>query len=58
MQRRQQVVSGIIILVEAGISLFRDIHAMSSHFLLQPEPIAEAYGRLLLGLELTPGTRL
>ena len=38
--------------------LFRDIHAMSSHFLLQPEPIAEAYGRLLLGLELTPGTRL
>ncbi|WP_197087003.1 acyl-CoA dehydrogenase family protein [Bradyrhizobium sp. LTSPM299] len=38
--------------------LFRDIHAMSSHYLLQPEPIAEAYGRLLLGLELTPGTRL
>ena len=38
--------------------LFRDIHAMSSHFLLQPEPIAEAYGRLLLGLELSPGTRL
>jgi hypothetical protein len=38
--------------------LFRDIHAMSSHFLLQPEPIAEAYGRLLLGLELAPGTRL
>lgn len=38
--------------------LFRDIHAMSSHFLLQPEPIAEAYGRLLLGLEPSPGTRL
>lgn len=38
--------------------LFRDIHAMSSHFLLQPEPISEAYGRLLLGLELAPGTRL
>ncbi|WP_426409672.1 acyl-CoA dehydrogenase family protein [Bradyrhizobium ganzhouense] len=38
--------------------LFRDIHAMSSHFLLQPEPIAEAYGRLLLGLDLSPGTRL
>lgn len=37
--------------------LFRDIHAMSSHFLLQPEPIAEAFGRLLLGLELSPGTR-
>jgi len=38
--------------------LFRDIHAMSSHFLLQPDPISEAYGRLLLGLELAPGTRL
>lgn len=38
--------------------LFRDIHAMSSHFLLQPEPISEAYGRLLLGLEPAPGTRL
>ncbi|MCU4161839.1 acyl-CoA dehydrogenase family protein [Acidiphilium sp. AL] len=38
--------------------LFRDIHAMSSHFLLQPEPISEAYGRLLLGLELASGTRL
>lgn len=38
--------------------LFRDIHAMSTHFLLQPEPISEAYGRLLLGLELAPGTRL
>jgi alkylation response protein AidB-like acyl-CoA dehydrogenase len=38
--------------------LFRDIHAMSTHFLLQPEPIAEAYGRILLGLELSPGTRL
>lgn len=38
--------------------LFRDVHAMSSHFLLQPEQIAEAYGRLLLGLELPPETRL
>jgi len=38
--------------------LFRDLHAMSSHFLLQPEPIGEAYGRLLLGLELPPGARL
>jgi hypothetical protein len=27
MQRRQQVVSGIIVLVEAEISLFRGIHA-------------------------------
>jgi len=38
--------------------LFRDLHAMSSHFLLQPEPIGEAYGRLLLGLEPPPGARL
>ncbi|TPK91502.1 acyl-CoA dehydrogenase family protein [Mesorhizobium sp. B2-4-17] len=38
--------------------LFRDIHAMSSHLLLQPEPVGEAYGRLLLGLELPAGARL
>jgi 3-hydroxy-9,10-secoandrosta-1,3,5(10)-triene-9,17-dione monooxygenase len=38
--------------------LFRDFHAMSSHLLLQPESIGEAYGRLLLGLELPPGARL
>ncbi|MFZ0686222.1 MAG: acyl-CoA dehydrogenase family protein [Terriglobales bacterium] len=38
--------------------LFRDFHAMSSHLLLQPEIIGEAYGRLLLGLELPPGARL
>ncbi len=38
--------------------LFRDLHAMSTHFLLQPEAIGEAYGRLLLGLELPPGARL
>ena len=38
--------------------LFRDFHAMSSHLLLQPEMIGEAYGRLLLGLELPPGARL
>ena len=38
--------------------LFRDIHAMSSHFLLQSEPIAELYGRLVLGLELPPQARL
>ena len=38
--------------------LFRDLHAMSSHFLLQPDAIGEAYGRLLLGLELPPGARL
>jgi alkylation response protein AidB-like acyl-CoA dehydrogenase len=38
--------------------LFRDLHAMSSHLLLQPEIIGEAYGRLLLGLELPEGARL
>ncbi len=38
--------------------LFRDLHAMSSHLLLQPEIIGEAYGRLLLDLELPPGARL
>jgi 3-hydroxy-9,10-secoandrosta-1,3,5(10)-triene-9,17-dione monooxygenase len=31
---------------------------MSSHMLLQTEVIGEAYGRLLLGLELPPGARL
>ncbi len=36
---------------------FRDLHAMSSHFLLQPQPIGEAYGRLLLGLPLPPHAR-
>ncbi len=38
--------------------LFRDVHAMASHFLLQPEPIGELYGRLLLGLELPSHARL
>ena len=38
--------------------LLRDLHAMSSHFLLQPEPIGEAHGRALLGLGLPPDTRV
>lgn len=38
--------------------LFRDLHSMSSHLLLQPEAIGEAYGRLLLGLELPEGARI
>jgi 3-hydroxy-9,10-secoandrosta-1,3,5(10)-triene-9,17-dione monooxygenase len=38
--------------------LFRDLNAMSSHFLLQPGPIGEAYGRALLGLGLPPDTRV
>jgi 3-hydroxy-9,10-secoandrosta-1,3,5(10)-triene-9,17-dione monooxygenase len=38
--------------------LFRDLHAMSSHFLLQPGPIGEAHGRALLGLGLPPDARV
>jgi alkylation response protein AidB-like acyl-CoA dehydrogenase len=30
---------------------FRDIHAMSSHWRVQPEPAYELYGRVLLGLD-------
>jgi alkylation response protein AidB-like acyl-CoA dehydrogenase len=37
---------------------FRDIHAMASHFMLQPEPAAELHGRVLLGLDLPPGARI
>jgi 3-hydroxy-9,10-secoandrosta-1,3,5(10)-triene-9,17-dione monooxygenase len=37
---------------------FRDIHAMASHFLLQPEPAAELHGRALLGLDLPAGARI
>lgn len=37
---------------------FRDIHAMSSHFLLQPAHIGEAFGRLAMGLSLPPGARI
>jgi hypothetical protein len=38
--------------------LFRDVHAMSSHMLLQPDAIGESYGRLLLGLPLPPTARI
>jgi alkylation response protein AidB-like acyl-CoA dehydrogenase len=38
--------------------MLRDFYAMSSHLLLQPESIGEAYGRLLLGMDLPPGARL
>jgi 3-hydroxy-9,10-secoandrosta-1,3,5(10)-triene-9,17-dione monooxygenase len=37
--------------------LFRDLHAMSTHLLLQPEPVAQACGRLELGLEALAGVR-
>lgn len=38
--------------------LFRDLHAMSTHMLLQPATIGEAYGRLLLDLPLAPTARI
>jgi alkylation response protein AidB-like acyl-CoA dehydrogenase len=38
--------------------LFRDVHAMSSHMLLQPGPVGEAYGRLLLNLPLSATARI
>ncbi|MCK7615955.1 acyl-CoA dehydrogenase family protein [Roseibium sediminicola] len=37
---------------------FRDLHAMSSHFLLQEEPIGELFGRILLDLELPTNARI
>jgi len=37
---------------------FRDLHAMSSHFLLQEDAIGEAFGRLLLNLELPQNARI
>lgn len=37
---------------------FRDLHSMSSHFLMQTNPAAELLGRTLLGLELPPGARI
>lgn len=38
--------------------LLRDFHAMYSHVLLQPEPISENCGRLQLGLDPLPNTRI
>jgi 3-hydroxy-9,10-secoandrosta-1,3,5(10)-triene-9,17-dione monooxygenase len=38
--------------------LFRDVHAMSTHMLLQPEAIGEIYGKLLLDLPLPPTARV
>lgn len=38
--------------------LFRDVHAMSTHMLLQPDAIGEVYGRLLLDLPLPPTARV
>lgn len=38
--------------------LFRDLHAMSSHFLLQKDVIGELHGRLMLGLDIPAGARI
>lgn len=38
--------------------LLRDFHTMYSHILLQPEPISENCGRIELGLEPLPNTRI
>ena len=58
-QRMFAAMGGSILPMSTRVErLFRDLHAMSSHLLLQPDGIGEAYGRLLLGMELPPGARL
>lgn len=37
---------------------FRDLHSMASHFLMQVNPSAELYGRVLLGLPLPANARI
>lgn len=37
---------------------FRDLHAMSSHFLMQITPSAELHGRALLGMQLPANARI
>jgi alkylation response protein AidB-like acyl-CoA dehydrogenase len=37
---------------------FRDLHSMASHFLMQVNPSAELYGRVLLGMPLPPNARI
>lgn len=39
-------------------NLVRDLNAMYSHLLLQPQPVSEACGRLQLGLDIPAGTRI
>jgi 3-hydroxy-9,10-secoandrosta-1,3,5(10)-triene-9,17-dione monooxygenase len=51
-QRLLTLAGGQILVTSSRLEqLFRDLHAMSSHLLLQPEPVAQACGRLELGLE-------
>lgn len=37
---------------------FRDLHTMTTHFLMQPDITGEVYGRVLLGLELPADARI
>ncbi|CAB3733236.1 Flavin-dependent monooxygenase, oxygenase subunit HsaA [Paraburkholderia sediminicola] len=37
---------------------FRDLHSMASHFLMQVNPSAELYGRVLLGMPLPANARI
>ncbi len=37
---------------------FRDLHSMTTHFLMQADVTGEMYGRLLLGLDLPDGARV
>ncbi|MES2533038.1 MAG: acyl-CoA dehydrogenase family protein [Pseudomonadota bacterium] len=39
-------------------TLLRDMSAMYSHLLLQPQPISETCGRLQLGMDMLPGSRI
>ncbi len=51
-QRLLTLAGGQILVKSSRLEqLFRDLHAMSTHLLLQPEPVAQAFGRLELGLE-------
>lgn len=48
-------------LIQSGSALersFRDLHAMTTHFLVQPDVTGEIYGRALLGLELPENARI
>lgn len=48
-------------LIQSGSAIersFRDLHAMTTHFLMQPDVTGEVYGRALLGLELPENARI
>ncbi len=48
-------------LIQTGAPIersFRDLHAMATHFLMQPDVTGEVFGRALLGLELPATARI